>query len=1536
MHVSTEKCAKKPLVRDINSVLICHLCRGYLIDATTTDKCMHLFCRSCILAHLKRWTTCPLCGLIVNRLKRDKTYQTLVYKLIPGLYDNEVMRRIEFVKNIQSSKEIKRVMSVVEPIDEFVYSSQDLITIMLTFFDGNSCCAEESYCRYLECPTVFTVRHLKAFIRKKYGLCHYHPVVISCNNLTFTDSTTLLDIAYICAWNQIMPLNLHFKLLKCLPGYVSSSNFGASDELKCVKSHQNRIWAVEPSLSYSDVPCEPSSSQVQNDLQDCKSSMPVTVTKATNNCIEEYVIFKNNSLKCSTNSMKNKYDVGSFSSLASVEVTDICKMMLHVDLKEKQSEEIQPESRKENDESSSTMVNIGVNITGADKQKQKIKRSAENSCERCIKIVRKNFLNEKCNHNVNTSDVSGTQVTFENHQDYTHIPCSTSTCSSAIIINTSAVRCEDGMNSSCTDKSRNSLPTNVLKEHDKTDITDEQDELHSNITAEFSSESVNNLLLVDEANDVPSQSSSKKHLLSAYCFDNTRDRINTDNGEAVNSGNEGRNQQYNESIKCMLPASCIDTGERLNSDTDGANKEYSDSGTVGRVFAEAEVKPVEGVLTNPEDAQSELLPHVASPEESNTVKNVLIEGNDAEELVTKSKEIKQMLSVPNCDDIACIHSTVPVISSDVPEKWTTETSQAATDLVAANVDLVVKQVVEEMLAKQESWDSMTRCVVPESNNCCSANAECNLDLHNSNMSSEAKVTSQTLGLECRKDALSFCRENTSHKKFFQRNADSVCIGLDDNALDIYGCKNDTNVLPTTNCEVSGLISTKETKNLFNENKDYDNKPVQEVVNAVLRRREDTYNLALIDCKVAYSGLPDLEIIRKVDKKLIPFGKKNEDGFILCSNSNKNMVENKDCIKLNKMTYSFPSFTMKQDDSIFKQRPMLQDFCNKDSDSEHFLLEETKPSANDLMLDISGKDSHSWLDKGKCFTKTLVKPLLESKATFPDLLGGKYSLEANSAGIIGHLSGSEEKDEQVCAEESHDSALSEGLVTERRNEGKLVPLHCDQDDWNSTELGSTSQGQLSSFVGNQSTEMSSQNFINPNATQNISCVSTSELQDLKICRAGSYKNLIVDDKSGDKNGENTKGKLMLQPRIVLHKIKRNSCGSPPPRKIKVKLGKADCQPEGLIDSTDDESDRNDRLCASSKGKEIASGGMLTTNNIQPQELYPKSRRNMLHVTFLHQKKHKCFVNAQKSPCCNVPSVFKQKKNNETECTDDPKDDQCINEDQNCISSKLHYQVENCHVRKRKVANTEVGNAAICQFGLKERIIKCARSLSNCTDFGKAPGTVSLNVRCSSERNRNDEKCLVGRDCEGDGSPSTTKPGPRVGDRDDSGGGRSGPRAAGTKDVRVVVERCDGKLRKLAACSSPAIESKDNTRRNDDHFAKYDHNIASKLPNYCVMLTRLHPSAYRNTKMFSGSESSETLVDRPATLLTDSSSLGHEMTQPVIAKPTLSVTVSSAGSSQRTCTKNTNSSKRVCSEVKRKITTLAEEELSQDFEMNLMFR
>ena len=89
-------------VQDLNELLTCYLCKGYIIDATTVVECLHSFCKTCIIKFLEQQNTCPVCDTLLHKtrpqyaIRSDYVLQAIVYKLLPKVFDREMAARRDF------------------------------------------------------------------------------------------------------------------------------------------------------------------------------------------------------------------------------------------------------------------------------------------------------------------------------------------------------------------------------------------------------------------------------------------------------------------------------------------------------------------------------------------------------------------------------------------------------------------------------------------------------------------------------------------------------------------------------------------------------------------------------------------------------------------------------------------------------------------------------------------------------------------------------------------------------------------------------------------------------------------------------------------------------------------------------------------------------------------------------------------------------------------------------------------------------------------------------------------------------------------------------------------------------------------------------------------------------------------------------------------------------------------------------------------------------------------------------------------------
>ena len=245
---------EKPLVKDLNEHIVCPLCRGYLIDATTLVECLHSFCRGCIVRRLSSGArACPVCSVATSPpLLPDVKLQQLVYLVVPGLFRSELERRRHFrLVNPQCPP-------LAPPLGALDLTLDDFVSLSLCELDepeeeeqspGN--CAEPQHptttadqskredndvgvrnTRYLKCPAGVTVRHLLRLLMLKRGWeeanfqgVNVNKIEMLCERngqhrgdvskmMVLDQSLTLMDLACIFGWKREGPMKLFYRVVR--------------------------------------------------------------------------------------------------------------------------------------------------------------------------------------------------------------------------------------------------------------------------------------------------------------------------------------------------------------------------------------------------------------------------------------------------------------------------------------------------------------------------------------------------------------------------------------------------------------------------------------------------------------------------------------------------------------------------------------------------------------------------------------------------------------------------------------------------------------------------------------------------------------------------------------------------------------------------------------------------------------------------------------------------------------------------------------------------------------------------------------------------------------------------------------------------------------------------------------------------------------------------------------------------------------------------------------------------------------------------
>ncbi|XP_013917722.1 PREDICTED: polycomb complex protein BMI-1-like [Thamnophis sirtalis] len=207
-------------ITELNPHLMCVICGGYFIDATTIIECLHSFCKTCIVHYLESSKYCPICDVQVHKTKpllnirSDKTLQDIVYKLVPGLTGCPSRTSLSGAEH-SSCGELNlytkggnqcRLATTYNSICPFSRVEQKGSN------EKEKANEEAKDKRYLRCPAAMTVMHLRKFLRSKMDIPNAFQVDVMYEEEPLKDYYTLMDIAYIYTWRRNGPLPLKYRV----------------------------------------------------------------------------------------------------------------------------------------------------------------------------------------------------------------------------------------------------------------------------------------------------------------------------------------------------------------------------------------------------------------------------------------------------------------------------------------------------------------------------------------------------------------------------------------------------------------------------------------------------------------------------------------------------------------------------------------------------------------------------------------------------------------------------------------------------------------------------------------------------------------------------------------------------------------------------------------------------------------------------------------------------------------------------------------------------------------------------------------------------------------------------------------------------------------------------------------------------------------------------------------------------------------------------------------------------------------------------
>lgn len=213
-------------IRDINPHIVCSLCAGYFVEATTITECLHTFCKSCIVKYLQSSKFCPQCNTKIHetqptiQLKPDRVMQDIVYKLVPGLYEGEERRKQEFYKARGLVKEQKKdyaapaLTSIYDNPEAHYYRNDEMLCLCLekdrVELPGMDYLLPGLPKKFVRCSVRTRVEHVKSLLVRKLSIPPALEVELLCCDSKLQKGMTLKHVWLSHWFGRNSPMMLYY------------------------------------------------------------------------------------------------------------------------------------------------------------------------------------------------------------------------------------------------------------------------------------------------------------------------------------------------------------------------------------------------------------------------------------------------------------------------------------------------------------------------------------------------------------------------------------------------------------------------------------------------------------------------------------------------------------------------------------------------------------------------------------------------------------------------------------------------------------------------------------------------------------------------------------------------------------------------------------------------------------------------------------------------------------------------------------------------------------------------------------------------------------------------------------------------------------------------------------------------------------------------------------------------------------------------------------------------------------------------------
>lgn len=216
---------------DLNPHIVCSLCAGYFIDATTITECLHTFCKTCIVKYFQHSKYCPQCNIKIHEthpltcVKPDNVLQDIVYKLVPGLFENEEKRKEKFF----ASRGLKEQSHVDENLPSHLnslsptghrYRHDEQVSLCLERYSvvfhepsGRRIHFHPLDKKFIRCSVRTQVTHLEKMLARKMAILPHLEVELLCDDRVLIPDMTMKYV-WLEHWSEKKPpMILYYRIV---------------------------------------------------------------------------------------------------------------------------------------------------------------------------------------------------------------------------------------------------------------------------------------------------------------------------------------------------------------------------------------------------------------------------------------------------------------------------------------------------------------------------------------------------------------------------------------------------------------------------------------------------------------------------------------------------------------------------------------------------------------------------------------------------------------------------------------------------------------------------------------------------------------------------------------------------------------------------------------------------------------------------------------------------------------------------------------------------------------------------------------------------------------------------------------------------------------------------------------------------------------------------------------------------------------------------------------------------------------------------